>query len=60
VEEVCPLFLGQAERLHWPIPDPASDDPDLTPGQMRARFQAGRDEIQRRLVAFGRERGLLP
>jgi arsenate reductase len=22
-EEVCPAFLGQAERLHWPIPDPA-------------------------------------
>ena len=23
-EEVCPAFLGQAERLHWPIPDPAA------------------------------------
>jgi arsenate reductase (thioredoxin) len=59
-EEVCPLFLGRAERLHWPIPDPASDDPNLTPDQMRARFRAGRDEIRRRLVIFGQERGLLP
>ena len=32
-EEVCPVFLGQAARLHWPIPDPASDDPALTPGR---------------------------
>ena len=48
-EEVCPLFLGQAERLHWPIPDPASDDPSLPPEELRARFRAGRDEIRRRL-----------
>ena len=25
-EEVCPLFLGQARHLHWPIEDPASED----------------------------------
>lgn len=56
-EEVCPLFLGKAERLHWPIPDPASDDPSLTPEQIRERFRAGRDEIQRRLEAIGKERG---
>lgn len=58
-EEVCPLFLGQAERLHWPIPDPASEDPTLTPDQMRMRFRAGRDEIHSRLEALGRERGWL-
>lgn len=56
-EEVCPLFLGQAERLHWPIEDPASDDPALTPEQMRLRFRAARDEIRRRLERLGRERG---
>jgi arsenate reductase len=59
-EEVCPLFLGQAERLHWPIPDPAGDDPSLTPEQMRDRFRTGRDELRRRLVRLGKERGLLP
>jgi arsenate reductase len=50
-EEVCPLFLGQATRLHWPIPDPASDDPTLTPDELLARFRAARDEIRRRLDA---------
>lgn len=55
-EEVCPLFLGGAERLHWPIPDPASDDPSLAPEDLRARFRAGRDEIRRRLESLKEER----
>ena len=55
-EEVCPVFLGQCERLHWPIPDPASEDPALSPGALRARFRAGRDEIQKRLETFKAER----
>jgi len=55
-EEVCPLFLGKAERLHWPIPDPASDDPTLTPEDVRSRFRAGRDEIRRRLEGLKAER----
>ncbi len=55
-EEVCPLFLGQAERLHWPIPDPASDDPALTVIDRKARFRAARDEIRRRLDQLKAER----
>lgn len=55
-EEVCPLFLGRAERLHWPIPDPASDDPGLSPADLRARFRAGRDDIRRRLERLRAER----
>jgi len=54
-EEVCPAFLGRAQRLHWPIPDPASSDPSLTPDQLRERFRAARDEIQRRLEALAAE-----
>jgi len=56
-EEVCPAFLGKAERLHWPIPDPASEDPTLNPEDLRARFRTARDEIGRRLEALGRDRG---
>ena len=51
-EEICPLFLGKAERLHWPIPDPASEDPSLMPDHLRERFRAARDEIRRRLEAL--------
>ncbi len=48
-EEVCPVFLGKARRLHWPIPDPASKDASLSRDEMLARFRAARDEIQGRL-----------
>lgn len=56
-EEVCPVFLGHARRLHWPLPDPASDDPSLTREQLLARFREARDEIDRRLAALDAERG---
>lgn len=48
-EEVCPVFLGGAERLHWPIPDPASKDPSLTREDMLARFRTARDTIEKKL-----------
>lgn len=48
-EEVCPVFLGKARRIHWPIPDPASPDPSLPREQMLLRFRSARDEIRSRL-----------
>jgi len=48
-EEVCPVFLGKARRLHWPIPDPASKDPSLSRDEMLARFRTAREQIQGRL-----------
>lgn len=51
-EEVCPVLLGAARRLHWPVRDPASDDPALSRDEMLSRFRAARDEIQARLEAF--------
>jgi arsenate reductase (thioredoxin) len=44
-EEVCPVLPGNAKRLHWPIPDPASA------GKLEAYRQA-RDEIAARLRAL--------
>ena len=44
-EEVCPAFLGKAERLHWPIPDPASDDPALSQEDLRRREVTATDLI---------------
>lgn len=57
-EEVCPVFLGRARRLHWPFPDPASTDPTLTPDALRARFRAARDAIRARLERFADDEGL--
>jgi arsenate reductase len=51
-EEVCPVFLADVRRLHWPIPDPASDDPTLGPEAMRARFRTARAQIEERLNAL--------
>ncbi len=52
-EEECPVFLGQATRVHWGLPDPASvtsSDSDRA-----AAFRDTRDELLRRLtVVFGR------
>ena len=46
-EEVCPVFLGKAERRHWPLPDPAGHDG--SPEEQLERFRTVRDEIERRL-----------
>ena len=46
-EEVCPVFLGDAVRVHWSLPDPAK-----APGDDEVRlnaFRATRDELFRRL-----------
>lgn len=59
-EEVCPVFLGQARRLHWPIPDPASDDPSLGREAMLARFRQARDTIRGKLEVLQRELGATP
>jgi len=48
-EEVCPVFLGKARRLHWPIQDPASKDPAISEEEMLTRFRSARDQIQGRL-----------
>jgi SAM-dependent methyltransferase len=49
-EEVCPVFLGKALRVHWGLPDPAAVCGDE---QLEA-FRRVRDELRRRLaVVFG-------
>ena len=54
-EEVCPWLPGTTKRLHWPIDDPASDDPSLTPDDMRKRFAKARDIIHAKLAEFEAE-----
>lgn len=45
-EEVCPVFLGEAERLHWPIPDPDRKHEDLTDAERLEHFRVARDRIR--------------
>jgi arsenate reductase len=53
-QEVCPVFLGQARRIHWPIPDPASKDETIPREAMLARFRSARDSIRAKLEELKR------
>lgn len=55
-QEVCPVILSRATKLHWPHPDPASKDP-LPEEESLQRFRAARDAIQVRLQELKRELG---
>src|SRR5262245_34588121 len=57
-EEVCPVFLGKARRLHWPIPDPATKDTSIPREEMLARFRGARDAICAKLEHFAKEERL--
>ena len=51
-EEVCPVWLGHAWRVHWGLPDPAGVDG--TEDQRLESFRSVRDELRTRLgVVFG-------
>lgn len=50
-EEVCPAFLGQAKRYHWPLNDPDPKDLILENDAVLRRFEKARDLIRDRLVA---------
>lgn len=55
-EEVCPVFLGSAERLHWPLRDPDRKQEVLSDAERLLFFRAARDEIRSRIEAFCAER----
>jgi arsenate reductase len=47
-DEVCPVFLTRAERLHWPLPDPAA----IAGADAIEGFRQVRDELARRIRAL--------
>ena len=51
-EEVCPVWLGSATRMHWGLPDPAAVTGDEQ--ERLAAFRAVRDELRARLEAVFR------
>lgn len=52
-EEVCPVWLGEALRLHWGLPDPAHAGA-TEPERLQA-FRDVRDELRRRLAVVFRQ-----
>ena len=53
-EEVCPVIISKAKKLHWPFPDPASKEP-LSDEELHSRFRSARDAIHERLKSFKAE-----
>ncbi len=50
-EEVCPVgVFPKAQRLHWPLKDPASDQ--MSEQEQLTAFRFTRDEIKKRLQEF--------
>jgi arsenate reductase (thioredoxin) len=54
-EEICPHLPSKAQRLHWPIPDPAS----ALESEKPAAFREARDAIHAHLKAFAEEKKLI-
>ena len=53
-EEVCPMLVSKAKKLHWPHVDPATKD-SLPKEEALRRFRAARDAISKKLEEFKRE-----
>ena len=49
-EEECPVFLGQARRIHWALPDPAAAAG--SEAERLEAFRRVRDELRRRIPSL--------
>jgi arsenate reductase len=52
-EEECPVFLGNAQRLHWGLSDPAAAAGSET--DRLSAFRETRDELRQRIAELFRE-----
>lgn len=57
-EEVCPVFLSSAARMHWPLQDPDRKHEDLTDEERLAHFRVARDQLRARLEVLAALRDL--
>jgi len=48
-EEVCPVFLSKAQRVHWPLQDPDRKNEVLSDAERRDHFRKARNTIRERL-----------
>ncbi len=56
-EEVCPVILSNAQKLHWPLKDPAMLSGDVI--DQLSLFRETRDDLIRRLREWGMNQTLL-
>lgn len=50
-EEVCPIVVSNAKRVHWPFPDPAINEASSNDESLK-RFRRVRDGILEKLNEF--------
>ncbi len=50
-EEVCPVVISKAKKLHWPLPDPAGHE-EMPREERLALFRNTRNAIKEKLLAF--------
>ena len=53
-EEVCPTMVSKAQRIHWPIPDPAA----AAENNKASAFRSAKAMIHAKLQDFGKEHRL--
>ncbi len=53
-EEVCPVLISRAKKLHWPHADPAGQS-HLSHSEQLKRFSETRDAIRAKLISFKSE-----
>lgn len=51
-DEVCPVFLSGAPRIHWPLEDPDRKHEDLGDEERLQHFRVARDQIRGRLAVL--------
>ena len=49
-EEVCPIIISKAKKLHWPLPDPAGHEGNDE--EQMNRFRGTREDIRHLLEDF--------
>ena len=50
-EEVCPVLISKAKKLHWPMPDPAGHT-EMSKNEKLELFRVTRDALKARLIEF--------
>jgi arsenate reductase (thioredoxin) len=59
-EEVCPVFLTRAPRMHWPLQDPDRKREELTEEERLQHFRIARDQLRARLEVLAALRDVPP